>query len=37
MRVRQLVSGRDPNLATRERQYMEQLDAKPVEGEIELF
>lgn len=37
IRVRKLVSGRDESLAARERQYLQQLDAKPVENEVELF
>jgi chemotaxis protein CheD len=37
IRVRKLSSGRDETLAARERQYLQQLDAKPVEGEVELF
>jgi chemotaxis protein CheD len=37
IRVRKLSAARDAALAARERQYLEQLDAKPVEGEVELF
>jgi chemotaxis protein CheD len=37
MRVRKLTGGRDETLAARERQYLRQLDTKPVEGEVELF
>jgi len=37
LRVRKLTAGRDEALAAQERQYLEQLDARPVEGDIELF
>ena len=37
MRVRKLTAGRDDMLAARERQYLQQLDSKPVDGEVELF
>ena len=37
IRVRKLSSGRDETLAARERQYLQQLDSKPVENEVELF
>jgi chemotaxis protein CheD len=37
IRVRKLSSGRDEMLAARERQYLQQLDAKPIENEVELF
>jgi chemotaxis protein CheD len=37
IRVRKLSAGRDETLAARERQYLQQLDAKPVENEVELF
>jgi chemotaxis protein CheD len=37
MRVRKLSATRDASLAEREQQYLQQLDAKPVEGEVELF
>lgn len=37
IRVRKLSSGRDEMLAARERQYLQQLDSKPVENEVELF
>jgi chemotaxis protein CheD len=37
IRVRKLSSGRDETLAARERQYQQQLDTKPVEGDVELF
>jgi chemotaxis protein CheD len=37
IRVRKLSAGRDESLAQRERQYLQQLDAKPVENEVELF
>ena len=37
IRVRKLSTGRDDSLAQRERQYLKQLDAKPVENEVELF
>jgi chemotaxis protein CheD len=37
MRVRKLTGGRDETLAARERQYLRQLDTKPVEGDVELF
>jgi chemotaxis protein CheD len=37
IRVRKLSSGRDETLAARERQYQQQLVAKPVEGDVELF
>jgi chemotaxis protein CheD len=37
IRVRKLSSGRDESLAQRERQYLQQLDSKPVENEVELF
>ena len=37
LRVRKLTAGRDETLAAQERQYLEQLDARPVEGDIELF
>ena len=37
IRVRKLSSGRDETLAARERQYLQQLDTKPVENEVELF
>jgi chemotaxis protein CheD len=37
IRVRKLTGGRDESLAARERQYLQQLDAKPVENEVELF
>jgi chemotaxis protein CheD len=37
IRVRKLSSGRDETLVARERQYLQQLDAKAVEGEVELF
>ena len=37
IRVRKLSAGRDEALAARERQYQQQLDTKPVEGEVELF
>jgi chemotaxis protein CheD len=37
IRVRKLSSGREESLAARERQYLQQLDTKPVEGEVELF
>lgn len=37
IRVRKLSSGRDDTLAARERQYLQQLDTKPVDGDVELF
>jgi chemotaxis protein CheD len=37
IRVRKLTAGRDESLAARERQYLQQLDTKPVENEVELF
>ena len=37
IRVRKLSAGRDETLAARERQYLQQLDTKPVENEVELF
>ena len=37
IRVRKLSAGRDESLAQRERQYLQQLDTKPVENEVELF
>jgi chemotaxis protein CheD len=37
IRVRKLTAGRDESLAARERQYLQQLDAKPMEGDVELF
>jgi chemotaxis protein CheD len=37
IRVRKLTAGRDETLAARERQYLQQLDAKPADGEVELF
>jgi chemotaxis protein CheD len=37
MRVRKLTAGRAETLAARERQYLELLDANPVDGEVELF
>ncbi len=37
IRVRKLSTGRDDTLAARERQYLQQLDTKPVENEVELF
>jgi len=37
LRVRKLTAGRNEELAAQERHYLEQLDAKPVEGDIELF
>jgi chemotaxis protein CheD len=37
IRVRKLSTGRDESLAARERQYLQQLDSKPVENEVELF
>jgi chemotaxis protein CheD len=37
IRVRKLTAGRDETLAARERQYLQQLDSKPVENEVELF
>jgi chemotaxis protein CheD len=37
LRVRKLTTGRDETLAAQERQYLEQLDARPVDGDIELF
>ena len=37
IRVRKLTAGRDETLAARERQYLQQLDTKPVENEVELF
>jgi chemotaxis protein CheD len=37
IRVRKLSAGRDETLAARERQYLQQLDSKPDEGEVELF
>jgi chemotaxis protein CheD len=37
IRVRKLSTGRDETLAARERQYLQQLDTKPVENEVELF
>jgi chemotaxis protein CheD len=37
IRVRKLSAGRDESLAARERQYLQQLDTKPVENEVELF
>jgi chemotaxis protein CheD len=37
MRVRKLTSGRADTLAARERQYLQLLDASPVDGEVELF
>jgi chemotaxis protein CheD len=37
IRVRKLSTGRDETLAQRERQYLQQLDTKPVENEVELF
>jgi chemotaxis protein CheD len=37
IRVRKLIAGRDETLAARERQYLHQLDTKPVENEVELF
>jgi chemotaxis protein CheD len=37
IRVRKLSAGRDDTLAARERQYLQQLDTKPVENEVELF
>jgi chemotaxis protein CheD len=37
IRVRKLSAGRDESLVARERQYLQQLDAKPAEGEVELF
>jgi chemotaxis protein CheD len=37
IRVRKLSTSRDDSLAQRERQYLHQLDTKPVENEVELF
>ena len=37
MRVRKLMHGRDETLVAREREYLQQLDRAPIEGEIELF
>jgi chemotaxis protein CheD len=37
IRVRKLSTGRDETLVARERQYQQQLDTKPVEGDVELF
>lgn len=37
IRVRKLSAGRDESLAQRERQYLQQLDAKPADNEVELF
>ena len=37
IRVRKLKSSRDQMLVERERNYMQELDQKPVEGEVELF
>lgn len=37
IRVRKLTAGRDAGLVARERQYLQQLDTKPVEGDVELF
>ena len=37
IRVRKLNAGRDAELAVRERRYIEQLDAAPQDGEVELF
>jgi len=37
IRVRKINARTDASLAMRERQYLEQLDAKPEEGDVELF
>jgi chemotaxis protein CheD len=37
LRVRKLTTGRNEELAAQERRYLEQLDTKPVESDIELF
>jgi chemotaxis protein CheD len=37
IRVRKLNAHSDRSLAQRERQYLSELDAKPVDGEVELF
>jgi len=37
IRVRKINARTDASLAVRERQYLEQLDAKPQEGDVELF
>jgi chemotaxis protein CheD len=37
IRVRRLTTDRDETLAARERHYLQQLDAKPVDGDVELF
>lgn len=37
IRVRKLSATRDASLAAREQQYLQQLDAKAVDGEVELF
>jgi len=37
IRVRKLNAQSDRSLAQRERQYLTELDSKPVEGEVELF
>jgi chemotaxis protein CheD len=37
IRVRKLAAGRDESLAARERQYLQQLDTKPAENDVELF
>jgi|SRR6185503_8540421 len=37
LRVRKLTAGRDEVLVAQERQYLQQLDSSPPEGEIELF
>ena len=37
IRVRKINARTDESLAIRERQYLEQLDSKPQEGDVELF
>jgi chemotaxis protein CheD len=37
LRVRKLTAGRDEVLVAQERSYLERLDTRPVEGDIELF
>jgi chemotaxis protein CheD len=37
IRVRRLSAARDEHLVARERQYLQQLDTKPVDGDVEIF
>jgi chemotaxis protein CheD len=37
IRVRKLSAARDEHLVARERQYLQQLDTRPADGDVELF